>query len=399
MSTAVYLNNAGVVCALGNTLEAVEHNLFSALPSAVLTISDRYSPGRALPLGAVNIELPPVTVPGEDSRNNRMLAAAVAPLLPMIEDLKARFGRERIGIVVGTSTSGIAEGEAALQVGADEVSLATDYSYTTQEFSAPARFLSRWLDLGGPCSVLSSACTSGGKVLTAAARLLRLGVCDAVVAGGVDTLCHMTIGGFSALMVTAESPCNPFSSNRRGTHLGEGAAVFVMTREAALNPMKTAVRLAGWGETSDAHHISSPDPTGRGAAHAMQRALSMAGLAPKQIDYLNLHGTATQQNDLMEATAVSQVLGGNIPCSSTKPLTGHTLAAAGAIEAALAWLLLQRDDDQLPPHHWDSCPDPAMPVLCALGHTRLGHPPQAIMSNSFAFGGNNLSLILTREVP
>jgi len=390
--SAVYLNHAGVICTLGASPDAVAHNLFAAVP-APLSLSDNYSPGRPLPLGEVRSSLPPVAVAGEDSRNNRMLAAAVTPLVPVIERLKTRFGRNRIGIVIGTSTSGIADGEAALTASAGGLSLAENYSYTTQEFSAPGRFLARWLDLGGPCTVLSSACTSGGKALASAARLLRLGVCDAVLAGGVDTLCRMTLEGFSALTVIADTPCNPFSINRRGINIGEGAAVFVMTREPG------PVRLAGWGETSDAHHISSPDPEGKGAAAAIRQALAAARLAPERIDYINLHGTATVQNDLMEAIAVHRVLGGDVPCSSTKPLTGHALAAAGAIEALLCWLLLQRDDGRLPPHHWDGCADQAMPAMRGLGRNHLERPARAVMSNSFAFGGNNLSLIFSRETP
>ncbi|MCK9467771.1 MAG: beta-ketoacyl-[acyl-carrier-protein] synthase family protein [Porticoccaceae bacterium] len=390
--TAVYLNHAGVICALGTNTDEVERNLFATTPPS-LPVSDSYSPGRAMPLGKVDATLPPATIAGEDSRNNRLLAAALTPLLPVVEELKARYGRDRIGVVIGTSTSGIAEGEAALSVAAGDIALAADYHYSTQEFSAPGRFLARWLDLGGPCSVVSSACTSGGKALVSAARLLQLGVCDAVVAGGVDSLCRMTVAGFSALMVTADTPCNPFSINRRGINIGEGAALFVMTREPG------AVRLAGWGESSDAHHISSPHPEGRGAEAAIRQALARADLAPEQIDYLNLHGTATTQNDQVEALAVSRVLGSATPCSSTKPLTGHTLAAAGAIEALLCWLLLQRDDGRLPPHQWDGQPDPAMPLLTGLGHSCLEHPVQTAMSNSFAFGGNNLSLILTRETP
>ena len=400
--SAVYLNHAGVICALGADAGEVERNLFSAAPP-LLPVSDRYSPGRPMPLGEVRATLPAAvlssermanaSMTGEDSRNNRLLAAAMAPLLPVIEDLKARHGRDRIGIVIGTSTSGIAEGEAALSAAGEGLVLATDYHYGTQEFSAPGRFLARWLDLGGPCCVLSSACTSGGKALVSAARLLQLGVCDAVVAGGVDTLCRMTLAGFSALMVTADTPCNPFSINRRGINIGEGAALFVMTREAG------PVRLAGWGESSDAHHISSPDPQGRGAEAAIRQALARAGLAPGQIDYINLHGTATAQNDQVEALAVNRVLGAAVPCSSTKPLTGHTLAAAGAVEALLCWLLLQRSDGRLPPHRWDGQPDPAMAPLAGLGRDRLGRPARTAMSNSFAFGGNNLSLILTREAP
>lgn len=388
----VYLNRGEVICSLGTNLAAVESRLFGTEPeNGFLTLSDRYSPGRPLPLGLVAEELPAAAIDGEDTRNNRMLAAAVTPLLAAIDDLKARFGRRRIGIVIGTSTSGIAEGEAALGCDGGAPLLAPGYRYTSQELSATTRFLSRWLDIAGPCWTLSSACTSGGKALASATRLLNLGACDAVIAGGVDTLCRMTLAGFSSLMVTADTVCNPFSDNRRGINIGEGAAVFVVSREPG------PVRLAGIGESSDAYHISSPDPEGRGAEAAIRQALATAGLAPEQIDYINLHGTATAQNDLMEGIAVNRVFGASVACSSTKPLTGHTLAAAGAIEALLCWLLLQRRDDRLPPHLWDGHRDPEIPALDGLGRARLGRPVNTVMSNSFAFGGNNLSLVMTRE--
>lgn len=389
--TPIYLNRAGIVCTLGANPAAVESELFRPGSGQYLTFSDHFSPGQSLPLGLVETPLAAVTVPGEDSRSNRMLAAALTPLLPEVESLKARFGARRIGIVIGTSTSGIDAGESALDASGEEVLLAPEYRYTTQELSAPVRFLAQWLGIGGPCWTLSSACTSGGKALASAARLLRLGVCDAVIAGGVDTLCRMTVAGFSSLLVTADTICNPFSVHRRGINIGEGAAVFVLSREPG------PVRLAGWGESSDAHHISSPDPQGNGAEAAMRGALAMAGLEPAQVDYLNLHGTATAQNDLMEATVVQRVFGNELACSSTKPLTGHTLAAAGAIEALFCWLLLQRKDATLPPQHWDGQQDPALPTLHGLGRARLDSPARVAMSNSFAFGGNNLSLLMVRE--
>ncbi|MEJ2760386.1 MAG: beta-ketoacyl-ACP synthase [Gammaproteobacteria bacterium] len=387
----VYLNQGGIICTLGADLANVERNLFAVQEHSFLTTTDHYSPGQPQSLGQVPLELPAVTIPCEDTRNNRMLAAAVSPLLPAIDKLKSRLGRQRIGIVIGTSTSGIAEGESALTRVDNQIQLADGYRYTSQELSAPTRFLSNWLDVAGPCWTVSSACTSGGKALTSAARLLDLGVCDVVIAGGVDTLCRMTVGGFSSLFVTADTPCNPFSRNRSGTNIGEGAGVFILSREPG------PVRLAGFGESSDAYHISSPHPQGIGAHDAIVRALDMAGLKSEDIDYLNLHGTATVQNDLMEGLAVNRVFGNEVACSSTKPLTGHTLAAAGAIEAMLCWLLLQRDDGLLPPHLWDGQRDPEIPLLNGLGRADLGRPVKAAMSSSFAFGGNNLSLILVRE--
>lgn len=393
----VFLNHAGVICSLGADLASVEDKLFSSgrltpgTERSFLTFSDTWSPGRTLPLGLVTENLPATAIAAENTRNNRLLAASLSPLLRVVEDLKSRHGRHRVGIVVGTSTSGIGEGEAALTCDSAGARLAADYRYASQELSAPARFLARWLDVSGPCWTQSSACTSGAKALASAARLLRLGVCDAVVAAGVDSLCHMTVAGFSSLLVTAGSHCNPFSRNRCGINIGEGSAVFVLSREPG------PVRLAGVGESSDAHHISSPDPEGKGAAAAMLQALTMAQTDPAQIDYVNLHGTATLQNDAMEALAVNRVFGPDVSCGSTKPLTGHTLAAAGAIEALICWLLLQRDDSRLPPHLWDGEVDPDLAALNGLARYNGAAPARMVMSNSFAFGGNNLSLVLSRE--
>ena len=392
----IFLNHAAVNCSMGSQLSQVEDNLFGSVLGNVqdhsfLTSTEKYSPGRLLPLGLVNTDLPSTSIEEENSRNNRMLTSVILNLLPEIERLKERFGPQRIGIVIGTSTSGVSEGEAALIYDADKYSLKDGYRYSTQEFSASVRYLSSWLGTTGPAWVVSTACTSGAKAIASAVRLLNLGVCDAVIAGGVDTLCKMTVAGFSSLLVTTNKQCNPFSVNRDGINIGEAGAFFIVSRE------ESAVRVAGFGETSDAYHISSSDPEGKGAQSAMYLALKNAGLAAKEIDYLNLHGTATKKNDLIESRAVNQVLGSQIACSSTKPLTGHTLAAAGAIEALFCWMLLQRQDSLLPPHIWDAEVDPKLAVLNGLARVQLDVPAKYAMSNSFAFGGNNLSLILARE--
>ena len=391
MTSSIYLNSMGVLCSLGAGRTQVEQQLFGpASEQTFLSRSDYYSGERNLPLGLVKSELPPVTIAGEESRNNQFLTLALQPLMADIDALKVRFGPDRIGVVVGTSTSGIAEGEVALKKYSQETGFADGYRYRTQEISAPSRFLAKYLGITGPTWTVSTACTSGGKALASAARLLQLGVVDAVIAGGCDTLCRMTVEGFSSLSVTTGKQCNPFSLNRDGINIGEGAGLFVMSREAG------PVRLAGYGETSDAHHISAPHPEGRGAESAMRAALAMADLPPEQIDYINLHGTATAQNDKMESLAVNRVFGDQVSCSSTKPLTGHTLGAAGAIEAAFCWLALQRKDGRLPPHVWDGKSDPGLPAMKGLGQEFAGNGVKAAMSNSFAFGGNNFSLILAK---
>lgn len=255
-----------------------------------------------------------------------------------------------------------------------------------------AAFVARELGTCGPAHVISTACSSGAKALASSARLLRAGISDAVVAGGVDALCAFTIAGFSALESVASERCNPLSVNRRGINLGEGAALFLMTRESG------PVRLAGWGETSDAHHMSAPEPSGRGAIDAMRQALQRGGVSASVVDYVNLHGTATPHNDAMESKAIAEVLGPDVPVSSTKPLTGHALAAAGAIEAAIAWhTLVDNPHGQLPPNLWDGERDPGLPVQCVVSHGEsLGRPPMYVLSNSFAFGGSNAALLFAR---
>jgi 3-oxoacyl-[acyl-carrier-protein] synthase-1 len=388
----IFLNSAGLICSLGSGTKNIQDCLFSENTDVTyLQQSPKFSADNKLLFGLVEHSLAAVSIAKENTRNNRMLTTASEPLLNEIQILKERFGPQRIATVIGTSTSGISEGEEAFRYYRNQNKFPENYHYCMQEPSSPSRYIAKWLGLRGPVFSVSSACTSGAKALASAARLLRLGVCDAVIAGGVDTLCNMTIKGFSSLLITTDSICNPFSVNRNGINIGEGAGLFLLTREQG------PVRLAGIGETSDAYHISSPHPEGKGAEGAMRQALQQAGMKPESIQYLNLHGTGTEQNDEMEARAVQRVFGNNIACSSTKPLTGHTLAASGAIEAAFCWLALQREDDRLPPHRWDGQTDPDLPVLNGIGTTRLGKKLTTAMSNSYAFGGNNTSLIMVRE--
>ncbi|RYY73879.1 MAG: beta-ketoacyl-ACP synthase [Gammaproteobacteria bacterium] len=379
-----YIQQVAAICALGPNLTAIDSQLFDATESP-LTLTDVFSPDRIVPVGLVNDLSVDV-----DTRNNALLAAALAPIKSYVEELKTRFGADRIGVVLGSSTSGIAEGEAAIAHHSRTGSFPADFHYGQQEMSAPSTFVAEQLELRGPSWTISTACTSGAKAMASGARLLELGVCDAVIVGGADSLCRLTVEGFMALSATSDSVCNPFSLNRRGINIGEAAALLVLGRDVA------PVRLAGVGETSDAHHISAPEPEGRGASAAISAALKSAGLPPDAIDYINLHGTATEQNDRMESFAVERVLGLNIPCNSTKPLTGHTLGAAGALEAVFCYLALMRTDGKLPRTLWDGVIDPQLASLTKLGAASADRPLQYAMSNSFAFGGNNISLILER---
>jgi 3-oxoacyl-[acyl-carrier-protein] synthase-1 len=386
-----WLNALGVVCTLGLGKAAVAEALFAG-DAGGLRPEPGWIPGRAPPLGAVRAPLPAIPAAlaaTRDNRCNRLLLAAAREIEPELRAAVARYGRARVGVVVGTSTGGIEEATHGVAHRRREGAWPADWRYAHQELGAPAEFLAEWLGVDGPCYGLSTACTSGARALASAQRLLDLDLCDAVLCGGADTLARLPINGFHALEAMDDAPCRPFSRHRRGINIGEAAALFLLTRE------RGPVRLLGAGASSDAHHMSSPDPEGAGAIAAMRAALAQAGLDAAQVDYLNLHGTATELNDRMESRAVAAVFPRGVPCSSTKALTGHTLAAAGALEAAFCWLSLADGARRLPPHVWDGAADPELPPLA---FTRVGDTlapgPRRLMSNSFAFGGNNACLIL-----
>jgi len=393
---AAYLNALGVICALGRDKQEVTRNLFAGDCSGMRSEAG-WVPERSLPVGTVAGELaaiPPELI-RQRSRNNQLLLEAALQIRPDIDRAIQTYGRDRIGIVLGTSTSGIDEASQGLAHYIRDQQFPADYDYQQQEPGAPANFLADWLQVSGPAYVISTACTSSARALMSAQRLLDLGVCDVVLCGGVDTLCKLTLNGFSALEAVSGQRCNPFSRHRNGINIGEAAVLFLMSKQPGDGQ---AIALLGSGASSDAHHISAPEPSGRGARQAMRKALHRAGLQPQQISYLNLHGTATAHNDAMESHAVAAVFPEGVPCSSTKPMTGHTLGAAGALEAAFCWLSLSTGNREhaLPPHVWDGQADPELPALnWVTPATRLTSTgPRYLMSNSFAFGGNNVSLII-----
>ena len=351
-----YLNALGVICALGRGQAEVSRSLFAGDCSGMRAESG-WVPERVLPVGGVRGEL--VTIPAElnqqSSRNNQLLLEAALQIEGEIRHAIHTYGASRVGVVLGTSTSGIDEASRGIANYLRDKQFPGDYDYQQQELSAPANFLADWLQLSGPAYVISTACTSSARALMSAQRLLDLGVCDAVICGGVDSLCKLTLNGFTALEAVSSERCNPFSVNRNGINIGEAAVLFLMTQHPA------PIALLGSGASCDAHHISAPEPTGKGALQAMRKALASAKLVPEQIGYLNLHGTATQHNDAMESLAVASLFPHGVACSSTKPMSGHTLGAAGALEAALCWLSLTHG--RVPPHVWDGQADPALPAL------------------------------------
>lgn len=395
MTRRLFLSRPGLICAAGQCYAKVVEKLFAAERPAVLTpfvLTDKQQfPSGVVRASLADTDFLPVTM---RSRNNALLLTAVHSLQDRIDALKARYGARRIGIVLGKSTSGIAESAQALAYYKRHNRFPENYDYTQQEMGNAPQMLAHVLGIQGPCYAISTACSSSARALASAARLINMGLCDAVITGGVDALGPFTIAGFHALGALSNEPCLPFSVNRHGINIGEGAAVFILSHE------EDAVSLAGWGESADAYHISAPDPEGCGAIRAIEAALKMADITVQALDYVNLHGTATAHNDAMESKTMLQIGAEHLPVSSTKPLTGHTLAAAGAVEAALCYAVLAQDNQEgwLPVHHWDGMPDPQLPRLHFVqAGEQLGRQPRYVLSNSFGFGGSNACLVMRAE--
>ncbi|HEY4345647.1 MAG TPA: beta-ketoacyl-ACP synthase [Parvibaculum sp.] len=387
---AIYLSALSVANALGPDWDEVALHLFAG-DRAGLQQRVRLNDGRLVPVGQLCFD--PAALPASladwDSRNNRLVHHCLQSLMPAIEAARSRFGGARIGAVIGTSTSGIQQSEIALASRAKTGAWPKDYRIERQELGDPAALVAALTGIEGPYYSVSTACTSGAKALASAARLLRAGICDAVIAGGVDTLCGLTLNGFSVLDSIADERCNPFSINRNGINIGEGGALFLVTRQ------ESEIRLAGWGESADGHHLSAPDPEGKGARIAIAQALDAARIEASAISYLNLHGTATRLNDAMEAQVTYSMFGSGLACSSTKALTGHMLGAAGSNEAAFVAMALMRGE--APPHVWDGDADPALPEIHLADRVGERVYGRYMMSCSYAFGGNNTALILARE--
>ena len=389
--TTVYLYALGLINPLGAGKAAVATALFAG-DSSGMKPATGFLAEQEVMVGKVTAPLPdiPESLEKYDSRNNRMLLAALQEIEPDIRAAIETYGAKRVAVVLGTSTSGISDNEPGIAGKVKTGAFPDGFDYDRQDNASLALFVRSYFGLEGLAMSISTACTSSAKTLTSARRMIAAGLCDAAIVGGADTLCRLTLNGFGSLDLLSPTLCNPFSRNRNGINIGEGAAVFLMSRE------KAPVRVAGIGETSDAHHMSTPDPEGTGAFNAMRRALEASGLAPEDIGYLNLHGTATELNDSMEAKAAFELLG-RVPCSSTKPLTGHTLGAAGSTELAFLWLALQEESGALPPHVWDGEADPELPPVNLVAVGTKAPEARAMMTNSFAFGGNNISVILSRE--
>ena len=390
--TPLLLSAFTATTCLGRGLDATRHALRSGrsglAPCAFETVELDTWVGE---VAGVDAEKLPAPLADYDCRNNRLTRMGLETdgFAERVREAIARYGKARVGVFLGTSTAGILQTELAYRrrdpaTGA----LPDDFNYrTTHNSFSLAEFTRAYFGLEGMAMAISTACSSSAKVFAAAARQIELGMIDAAIVGGVDTLCLTTLYGFASLQLTSPQPCRPYDVARDGISIGEGAGFALLERAADAAP--GSVLLIGAGESSDAYHMSSPHPEGLGAKLAMEAALKSAGLVPDDIDYINLHGTSTPANDAAEGTAVAALFGDRVPCSSTKGATGHTLGAAGAIEAVICALALT--DGLLPGSPGTVTPDPAIPVQYLL-ESRSGSV-RRVLSNSFGFGGSNCSLI------
>ena len=324
---------------------------------------------------------------------NRISLYCLNKLKNEIDELLDKYGKRRIGVIVGSSNAGIPETQVSAQAFVDMGNFPDWFGVNILDMGLPSNFIAAYTGITGPAYTISTACTSSAKAFKAAYRLIEAGACDAVITGGIDPLATFACNGFYSLEALSEGYSNPFSKNRDGITIGEAGALFIVSRE------KSGFCVAGIGETSDAHHMTAPSPDGKYAAEAIRMALKEAGISPKDVSYINLHGTGTKHNDVAESHAVYDVLGSDVPCSSSKPLIGHTLGASGAVELAHCCLMLDErlnPEKKIPPHPWDGEVDHEIaPIRISDGGSVLGL--KYVISNSFAFGGSNVSMVLRRE--
>ncbi len=373
------IEDISMICNLGSQ----EQTILQSLDQGVYgPMEMREVGGRMVPAGSVCQALPEIS----DTRWNTRTNALILHCLQRLDNAWKGIHPARLGIVLGSSNSGIEEYHREWTQGKRD-----DDALALLEVGNVASFIADCTGAKGPAFTLSTACSSSAKALASASRLLEAGICDAVIAGGGDALCNYALHGFDALQLVSDERCRPFTLQGGGVNHGEGAALFLLTRREAKSG---DIILAGYGETADAYHTTTPEPGGAQAVRAMRMAMDMAGVSPQDIDYVNLHGTGTDANDSMELDSMRTCFGTNQPpCGSTKPYTGHTLGAAGALEAAFCTALLKRSETKLPLQPWlETIPHGVNMSDCSR------RPLQHCISNSFAFGGNNIALLLSRHV-
>lgn len=383
----VFLSKPAIVSALGDD---TKKNMEKILQGSSALIKNSTMLNKDIYIGKITSHLPEIKNPKFNTRTNSILLLAIKQIEEEIKNAIKKYGKDRIAVVIGNTTTGIEENleffKEHEKKGLWEKEL---YEHDKQSLANPSDFIKDFFNLESFSFAISTACTSGAKALIYAKNLIQNDFCDAVICGGVDSINTLTMKGFDALGLISSNISNPFSENRNGINIGEGAALFLACKDE-ISP----IYIAGEAANQDAFHITKPDENAKNPIIAINKALEKAGL--KSVDYINLHATGTGANDKMEARAFNNTLP-NVSASSTKPLMGHTLGAAGAIEAGICFELINKCKTKLPIHKFDGNYDSDLENINLVLDDEIKEINSAL-SSSFAFGGDNAILILRRKI-
>lgn len=399
MKETLFLSEPGIACAAGNNAADFWRTLTTGSQDGLVKVKTHS--GREFYAAKIREGALKKTSARYDMRAIQIEDAALEQIAPAVNAAKQKYGAARVAVCIGCCDNGSEFSVAGHHEYFEKGAFPKNYSLEIQSADYPASYAKEKFSLAGPAYVFATACSSSGSAIIKAAQLIQAGIVDAAVCGGVDVASDTVLLGFDSLEAVSEQKTNPFSAARSGITLGEGAAFFLLSKDKGL------VELLGWGESADASHMTAPLADGSGALAAMKEALAVSGLDASKIDYVNLHGTGTKLNDSMEAKAVSEAFGqvcAALPCSSTKPMTGHTLGASSAVELAACYCSIVNNDGaapdkiKLPLHVYDGDYDPELPRLNLIGReTKFNKEINVCMSNSFGFGGCNVSLIIGKS--
>lgn len=406
-ATHIYLSKPGAVCSAGIGIESIWNTCLLGDNTNTIT-SITTASGKAFYAAKIPDDRLHATDDPFDMRSLQIEQAALEQIAPAVQQVIDRYGKDQIAVCIGSCDNGSQLSTPAHRTHIETGSFPKGYDLAVQTAGYPALFAAHYFGLdatsGNAAPVLgfATACSSSASAIIKAAQLIKSGVCNAAIAGGMDMVSDTVVLGFDSLEAVSLEKVNPFSKNRSGITLGDGAAFFVLAAEPVFTETDAEpVELLGYGESSDASHMTAPKADGSGAAAAMSEALRRAALAPRDIDYVNAHGTGTHLNDSMESRGIWTVFAETnaaVPVSSTKAIMGHTLGAAGAIEAAICYQAVATATQQLPPQAWDGERDPDLPEINLIQkNKRTEKPVRVCMSNSFAFGGCNACLIVGKR--
>src|SRR5574344_2102825 len=374
---SISITSYNSICNLGDNIDEIFSQALAGNSSKFEICSDIIK-GKKVRLGRIYSKLPKIEDTDYDIRCNQLILACLNLLKPQINNLIKEYGVDNIGVVVGTTNTGVEEFEKS-------------NNYKHSEIGNPAQFIKKYLKLKNYYASVSTACSSGIKAFSLARDLITSGISKAVIVVGSDGISKLSVFGFNSLEILTEEITNPFSKNRLAMNIGEGVGVFILEKD------KSGIEIAGFGETTDTYHATCPEPEATEEIKAINLALKEAQITPQEVDYINLHGTGTISNDTMEANAIYKIFGDKVWASSTKPLTGHCLGAASSVETALCCRLLEKGNKKLYPHIYDGIYDKKLPKIKLVPKNCEAERLNTILSLAFGFGGTNAAIILRRN--